>query len=405
MQQIRSLSHLLIIPLAIVAALLLHPSRSVSRKAEQSRPVIPEPEQTDLFIGGEGGYHTYRIPALIATPKGTLLAFVEGRKDSSSDHGHNEILMRRSLDGGRTWTPMQLVKRDGTNALNNPTVVVDRDTGTIWLLFVRTSTKKYKNDEEVARATGRISDMWVMHSTDEGATWAGPANITKSVNRRAWNRIVPGPGVGIQLRSGRLMIPCNHVVGKEASDHVIYSDDHGKSWRLGGSTEGKTDEDQIVELADGTLMLNIRNYREKGHRGISLSKDGGLTWSPVTSDPTLIEPVCQASLIRYALSPAFTKNRLLFSNPATQDKRVKMTVRLSYDEGKSWPVAKLLNAGPSGYSCLTVLRDMQIGCLYERGDHSSTQKVTFARFSLEWLTDGADSAGSEVPPPKETSEP
>jgi sialidase-1 len=395
----------LIIPLAIVAALLLHPSRSVSRKAEQSRPVIPEPEQTDLFIGGEGGYHTYRIPALIATPKGTLLAFVEGRKDSSSDHGHNEILMRRSLDGGRTWTPMQLVKRDGTNALNNPTVVVDRDTGTIWLLFVRTSTKKYKNDEEVARATGRISDMWVMHSTDEGATWAGPANITKSVNRRAWNRIVPGPGVGIQLRSGRLMIPCNHVVGKEASDHVIYSDDHGKSWRLGGSTEGKTDEDQIVELADGTLMLNIRNYREKGHRGISLSKDGGLTWSPVTSDPTLIEPVCQASLIRYALSPAFTKNRLLFSNPATQDKRVKMTVRLSYDEGKSWPVAKLLNAGPSGYSCLTVLRDMQIGCLYERGDHSSTQKVTFARFSLEWLTDGADSAGSEVPPPKETSEP
>jgi sialidase-1 len=300
---------------------------------------------------------------------------------------------------------MQLVKRDGTNALNNPTVVVDRDTGTIWLLFVRTSTKKYKNDEEVARATGRISDMWVMHSTDEGATWAGPANITKSVNRRAWNRIVPGPGVGIQLRSGRLMIPCNHVVGKEASDHVIYSDDHGKSWRLGGSTEGKTDEDQIVELADGTLMLNIRNYREKGHRGISLSKDGGLTWSPVTSDPTLIEPVCQASLIRYALSPAFTKNRLLFSNPATQDKRVKMTVRLSYDEGKSWPVAKLLNAGPSGYSCLTVLRDMQIGCLYERGDHSSTQKVTFARFSLEWLTDGADSAGSEVPPPKETSEP
>jgi sialidase-1 len=395
----------LIIPLAIVAALLLHPSRSVSRKAEQSRPVIPEPEQTDLFIGGEGGYHTYRIPALIATPKGTLLAFVEGRKDSSSDHGHNEILMRRSLDGGRTWTPMQLVNRDGTNALNNPTVVVDRDTGTIWLLFVRTSTKKYKNDEEVARATGRISDMWVMHSTDEGATWAGPANITKSVNRRAWNRIVPGPGVGIQLRSGRLMIPCNHVVGKEASDHVIYSDDHGKSWRLGGSTEGKTDEDQIVELADGTLMLNIRNYREKGHRGISLSKDGGLTWSPVTSDPTLIEPVCQASLIRYALSPAFTKNRLLFSNPATQDKRVKMTVRLSYDEGKSWPVAKLLNAGPSGYSCLTVLRDMQIGCLYERGDHSSTQKVTFARFSLEWLTDGADSAGSEVPPPKETSEP
>jgi sialidase-1 len=121
-----------------------------------------------------------------------------------------------------------------------------------------------------------------------------------------------------------------------------------------------------------------------------------MTWSPVTSDPALIEPVCQASLIRYTLSPAFTKNRLLFSNPATQDKRIKMTVRLSYDEGRTWPVAKLLNLGPSGYSCLTVLRDMQIGCLYERGDRGSTQEVTFARFSLEWLTDGADSTGAAV---------
>ena len=397
MNKTRSHSYLLIIPLGVLAALLLFPSRSVSQKAEQSGPAIPEPAQTDLFIGGEGGYHSYRIPALIATPQGTLLAFVEGRKDSSSDHGHNEILMRRSLDGGITWTPMQVVKRDGTNALNNPTVVADRDTGTLWLFFVRTSTKKYKNNEEVARATGRISDLWLMHSNDEGATWAGPANLTRSVNRKGWNRFVPGPGVGIQLRSGRLVIPCNHVIGSESTDHVIFSDDHGKTWLLGGSTEGKTDEDQIVELADGTLMLNIRNYREKGHRGIALSKDQGMTWSPVTSDPTLIEPVCQASLIRYTLSPAFSKNRLLFSNPATRDKRIKMTVRLSYDEGKTWPVAKLLNPGPSGYSCLTVLHDMQIGCLYERGDRSSIDKVTFARFSLAWLTDGADSAGSTAP--------
>jgi len=397
MKRTRSHSHIVVIPLGILAAMLLLPTRTAGRKAEQSSPANSEPTQTDLFIGGEGGFHTYRIPALIATPKGALLAFVEGRKDSSSDHGHNEILMRRSLDGGDTWTQMQLVKRDGTNALNNPTAVVDHDSGTIWLFFVRTSTKKYKNNEEVARATGRISDMWVMHSNDEGATWAGPVNITKSVNQREWNRIIPGPGVGIQLRSGRLMIPCNHVVGKEASDHVICSDDHGKSWRLGGSTEGKTDEDQIVELADGTLMLNIRNYREKGHRGISLSKDGGMTWSKVSSDPTLIEPVCQASLIRYTLSPAFNKNRLLFSNPATQDKRIKMTVRLSYDEGKTWPVAKLLNLGPSGYSCLAVLHDMQIGCLYERGDRSSIDKVTFVRFSLAWLTDGADSLGSSAP--------
>lgn len=376
-----------------MTALVLLPSRSAGRKAEQSSPAIPEPVQTDLFIGGVGGYHTYRIPALIATPQGTLLAFVEGRKDSSSDHGHNEILMRRSLDGGNAWTPMQLVKRDGTNALNNPTVVADRDTGTIWLFFVRTLTKKYKNNEEVARATGRISDMWVMHSNDEGATWAGPTDITKAVNRREWNRIAPGPGVGIQLRSGRLIIPCTHFNGDVGTDHIIYSDDHGESWHLGGTIEGKMDEDQIVELTDGSLMINMRNYEDKGHRGISLSKDGGLTWSKVESDPTLIEPACEASLIRYTTSPPSNKNRLLFSNPASSD-RIRMTVRLSYDEGKTWPVAKLLNADGSAYSCLTVLSDMQIGCLYERGRHRPAERVPFARFSLQWLTDMADSLAS-----------
>jgi sialidase-1 len=229
-----------------------------------------------------------------------------------------------------------------------------------------------------------------MHSNDEGATWIGPADITASVNRSSWNRIVPGPGVGIQLRSGRLVIPCNHVIANVAFNHVIYSDDHGKKWHLGGSTEGNTDENQIVELTDGSLLLNIRNYRDKGHRGVSMSKDGGLTWSKITSDPTLIEPVCQASFIRYTESPQFMKNRLLFSNPASETERIKLTVRVSYDEGKTWPVAKLLNAGPSGYSCLTVLPDMKIGCLYERGEHSSIEKVTFARFSLEWLTDRAD---------------
>jgi sialidase-1 len=361
------------------------------QRVEQPKPEIPGPEQTDLFVGGQSGYHTIRIPALVTTMKGTVLAFAEGRKDVGSDQGPHDIVLRRSFDGGKTWTPLQVIANDGTNALNNPTTVVDRDTGTTWLLIIRTSTKRYKDDGEVEKATGRVSDMWVMHSDDEGATWVGPTDITKSVNRPDWKRIVPGPGVGIQMQSGRLVISCNHEIGSEPVNHVIYSDDHGNTWRLGGSTDAKTDENQVVELADGSLMLNIRNYREKGHRGISISKDGGLTWSNVVNDPTLIEPVCMASLIRYTQSPPFMKNRLLFSNPATQTERIKMTVRVSYDEGNTWPVAKLLNVGPSGYSCLTVLPDMKIGCLYERGEHSTVEKLTFARFSLEWLTDGAGS--------------
>ena len=379
-----------VILLALLALGLLLSGCGAGPKVQQLKPEIPGPEQTDLFTGAQGGYHSYRIPALVTSKKGTVLAFVEGRKDSAADHGHNEILLRRSLDGGKTWTPVQLVARDGSNALNNPTVVVDRETGTVWLVLIRTSTKQFKSDDEVAKAQGRISDMWTFHSDDEGATWIGPVDITQSVNRSDWNRIVPGPGVGIQLRSGRLVIPCNHVIANIAFNHVIYSDDHGKHWRLGGSTEGNTDENQIVELTDGSLMLNIRNYRDKGHRGVSISKDGGLTWSKITSDPTLIEPVCQASFIRYTESPQFIKNRLLFSNPASETERIKLTMRVSYDEGKTWPVAKLLNVGPAGYSCLTVLPDMKIGCLYERGEHSTIEKVTFARFSLEWLTDGAD---------------
>ncbi len=361
------------------------------QKAQQQKPEIPGPRQTDLFTGGEGGYASYRIPALIATAQGAVLAFVEGRKASSADHGDHDILMRRSTDGGKTWGPVQVVMKGETYALNNPTAVVDRSTGTTWLFFVKTSTRKYKTDADLEKAKGPVSRMLVMHSNDGGATWSRPRDITKSVNRPGWRRIIPGPGVGIQMKSGRLVIPCNHEVGPVATDHVMYSDDHGKTWRLGGSTEDKTDEDQIVQLADGSLMLNIRNYREKGHRGISISKDGGLTWSPVEADPTLIEPVCMASLIRYTEAPEFSKNRLLFSNPASQTKRIKMTVRVSYDEGKTWPVAKELNAGPSGYSCLTVLPDMKIGCLYERGERSSVDEVTFARFSLAWLTDGADS--------------
>jgi len=360
-------------------------------KTEAGTARAARPEQADIFVGGDSGYHTIRIPALITTRHGAVLAIAEGRKNNADDHGPHDIVMRRSLDAGKTWAPLRVIVHDGNNALNNPTLVADRDTGTTWMLLIRTSTTKYRNDEAIARARGRISDMWVMHSDDDGATWIGPADITASVTRPEWNRVVPGPGVGIQMHSGRMVIPCNHVIDNIATDHVIYSDDHGKTWQLGGSTDSKTDEDQLVELADGSLMLNIRNYREPGHRGISISKDGGLTWSPVVGDPMLVEPVCMASFIRYTERPAFTKSRLLFSNPASQTHRMKMTVRASYDEGKTWPVAKLLNAGPSGYSCLAVLPDLKIGCLYERGQHSTVEKLTFARFSLEWLTGSTDS--------------
>src|ERR1019366_2216193 len=151
-----SVTRLNMLALGILGVLLLPPVHGAGGKAEGQS--VPAPEQTDLFVGGEGGYTVYRIPALLTTPKGTLLAFVEARKDGWEDQGHIEILMRRSSDEGKTWTPPQLVKKDGTNAVSNPTVVFDRDTGTIWLLLVRTSTAKYKNIDAIAKATGRVSD-------------------------------------------------------------------------------------------------------------------------------------------------------------------------------------------------------------------------------------------------------
>jgi sialidase-1 len=188
------------------------------------------------------------------------------------------------------------------------------------------------------------------------------------------------------------------VHGEETRfSHVFFSDDHGRSWQLGGSSDAWTNECQAVELVDGTVMLNMRNLlgtrggqpEMGGRRALAFSTDGGLTWSPRRLDDTLIEPVCQASLIVYSATPP-ARSRLLFSNPASSESRVRMTVRMSYDEGGTWSVAKVLHEGPAAYSSLCRLPDGDIGCLYECGESRYAETVTFARFSLDWLTDGED---------------
>jgi sialidase-1 len=340
-----------------------------------------EPMQTDVFISGEKGYHTYRIPAVIVSTRGTLLAFCEGRKNSRSDTGDIDLLLRRSFDGGRTWQPAQLVWDDGPNTCGNPCPVVERSSGTIWLLL----THNLGQDTE-AQIVGNKSKgtrtVWVTRSTDDGATWAKPIEITKEVKKPEWTWYATGPGVGIQLKGGRLVIPCDNKAegGKVRQSHVIYSDDRGTTWKLGGVVGPQCNESQVVELLDGTLMLNMRSYQANNRRLVATSKDGGLTWSRPAEDPTLIEPVCQASILRHPGE----KGGLLFSNPAST-KREKMTVRLSRDEGKTWSAARLLHEGPAAYSCLTVLPDGTIGCLYERGTKSAYEVITFARFSLDWL--------------------
>lgn len=380
---------LCIITIAFMHAFAVHAQMHQERSYAE---VSKMPMQVDVFISGQDGYHTYRIPALIVTPNGTLLAFCEGRKNSPADHGDIDLMLKRSTDGGRTWSAMQLVYEEGGGAeitIGNPCPVVDDETGTIWLAFCRDNR-----------------DVLITKSTDDGLTWSKPLEITKWVKKPEWQWYATGPGVGIQLRhgrhKGRLIIPCDHseiVNGKRVQfSHIFYSDDHGRTWMLGGTVAPHTDECQVVELSDGTLMLNMRNYwgRTGGHaewgnmRAIAFSKDGGKTWSSVKFDAMLIEPICQASFIRYTDVHRHDRNRLLFSNPASSERRIMMTVRLSYDEGKTWTVSKVIYPGASAYSCLAVLPDMSIGCLYERGEKHPYEKITFARFTLEWLTDGSD---------------
>ena len=185
------------------------------------------------------------------------------------------------------------------------------------------------------------------------------------------------------------MIPCDHIeagTGHRYS-HVIYSDDHGRTWHLGGRTpQHGVNECEVVELADGSLMLNMRNYDRSQHsRKVSVSGDGGITWGDVCADPALIEPICQASIRRYAWPGRDGRDTILFSNPAHEQQRVNMTIRLSEDGGKSWPVERCLHAGPSAYSCLAVLPDRKVACLYEAGEAHPYASIVFARFGLDAL--------------------
>ena len=355
--------------------------------------------QIDVFRSDTDGYHTYRIPAIIVSKEGTVLAFCEGRKKGRSDTGDIDLVLKRSFDNGRTWQPMKIIWDDGENVCGNPCPVVDRETGVIWLLL--THNLGHDSEKEIVAGTSTGSrTVWVMKSADDGETWSEPVEITDTTKQPGWTWYATGPRVGIQLTSGRLIIPCDHRVRISKADdgqddyskspgvgsHVFFSDDHGATWELGGFVRPQTNECQVVECADGSLLLNMRNYSGNNRRAIATSRDGGITWSEVSYDDTLIEPVCQAGLLRYSKK----KNRILFSNPAATE-RVKMTVRLSYDDCKTWPVKKLIYSGYSAYSCLTVLSDRKIGCLYERGSENAYELITLAVFNLEWLTDGKDS--------------
>jgi sialidase-1 len=343
-----------------------------------------------LFVAGENGYHSYRIPALTTTSKGTLLAFCEGRKEGRGDAGNIDIVLKRSTNGGRTWSEQQVIWDDGGNTCGNPCPVVDEATGAIWLVMTH-NLGADKEGDIIRKKSREPRSIWVAKSTDDGRSWSQPQNITATTKKDEWGWYATGPGTGIQIQhgphKGRLVIPCDHsyddAAGKvaggpyEYGSHIIYSDDHGQTWQIGGVIRPKMNECQLVETAapEGSLLMNLRSYLGHGCRAQSRSNDGGLTWSAPEDAPTLPDPVCQASIIRYSWPGTQTPGRLLFLNAADSSKRRNMTLKSSLDEGRSWTTIQTLHAGPAAYSSLTVTRKGDVVCLYEAGEKGPYEKI------------------------------
>ena len=380
-------------------------------------------DKVDVFKAGDEGYAIYRIPGVVVTAKGSILAYAEARKTMRGDWGQIDIVLRRSTDGGGSWSAQKVIasvageKSKNPVALaqnlatasevtyNNPVAIADKKPGLVHFVFCL----------EYMRA-------FYMRSEDDGATFSSPREITSAFEeyRRnyAWKVLATGPGHGIQLRNGRLLIPIWMSTGTGGHAHrpsvaaTIYSDDSGRTWHRGDialPNEGDwtiPNETAAVELADGRVMLNSRTESTVHRRLVTTGKNGSTGWSRPAFQQELLEPICMASLVRFSTKKSGGKNRLLFSNPDNLSRadgkeqpgkprdRKNVTVQLSYDEGKSWTVKRAVDAGYSGYSDLAVASDRTILLLYERSPEGAKQfqpvALSLARFNLEWLTSGGD---------------
>lgn len=341
-----------------------------------------------IFKKGDHGYACFRIPVVVVTNKGSILAFAEARKISCSDTGNIDIVMRKSMDSGLTWSDLKIVWDDGENVSGNPAPVVDEITGDIHLLSTWNNGKDHES--RIIEGTSINSrDIFHQVSIDDGDTWTTPQNITTSVKLPNWTWYATGPVHGIQLKKGqhkgRLMIPCDHIEAesKKYYSHVIYSDDHGKTWQLGGRTQDdQVNECTIAELQNGDLMLNMRNYKrnELQARQVAISKDGGKTWKSQHIDTGLPEPRCQGSILSIQRNGA---NILLFSNPAHSDKRMNMTLSISRNEGMKWEEKIIVFPGQAAYSDLTELKNRKIFVLYEAGYNSPYDGIHYKILDID----------------------
>jgi sialidase-1 len=363
--------------------------------------------QSLVFKSGDAGYATFRIPAIIQSPNKHLLAFCEGRVNSSSDFGNIDIVMKRSEDNGKTWSPVQVVVDVAGLQAGNPAPVVDQldpayPNGRVFL-FYNTGNN---HEGEVRKGRGQ-REVWYISSTDNGISWSAPVNITSQVHRLGapadWRSYANTPGHALQISkgsfAGRLYVAANHSEGEprgrfeDYRAHGFYSDDHGASFSLSQSVARPGgNESTAAELSNGRLLMNSRNQRgDIKERLISISSTGGATWDTSYFDTRLIDPVCQGSV----LTIGWEKNKavLAFSNAASPNKRDSLTLRISVDEGASWKHSLLVDYNPASakgdytaYSDLVLINKKELGVLYERNGYKEIiyQPISLKRNHQPW---------------------
>jgi sialidase-1 len=342
------------------------------------------PESTDVFVERTGGYFAYRIPAIESAPDGSILAFAEARKYNLDDPGFGkqdiDLVFRRSRDGGKTWSMMKVIEDPGELwSAANPASVVDRTNGRVWLLYLRC---KPGRNTDTARPGTDDSQVLARTSDDNGETWSGPIDLTRAsrdFGDPKWRCSVVGPGGMIQDRRGRLLAACWRF--EPFGNFALFSDDHGQTWERSAFVPGPGDECQLVELKNGELLMDIR--QEKGeHRSFSTSLDSGNTWSPQRPGLTVSPVAC--AIERGALTPGKGHGQILWTGPKGPD-RQNLVLRISDDDGKTFPVERLIASGHAAYSDMSILTDGTVGVLWERGAAHGYQFITFTRLTKEFL--------------------
>jgi sialidase-1 len=361
-----------------------------------------EPQRVAVFVAGDSGVTLYRIPGIVTTPRGTLLAYCEARRDSRRDWGEIEVHLRRSTDGGRTWeaarhvahhgpriegNPTKLEGGEREQTVNNPVAVVDRGSGDVVLLYCVNYAR-----------------CFVIRSADDGLTFSPPVEITDAFTgfrrHHPWKVIATGPGHALQLRSGRIVVPIWFAYGPAGAHHpsataTITSDDGGRTWQGGelavpaGSGRGDPNESIAAERSDGSVLLVSRNVSAPNRKLVTIGPDGARGWGVPAFQADLPEPVCMAGLVAHPARPgmmifscpdSLARDATGAEIPAGKAKRRNLTLRVSTDDGRTWPVTHVLEPGASAYSDLTVLPDGTVVCLYEADD-----RIMAARIPPAWL--------------------